>query len=183
MVEKYINHKNKCIIIGGGLGFIPTIAFHKSKNKILVFEINKIIISNLRKNLVKNNCKFKLFNNNLVLQKKNKTSNYFISKNFLATSQYLKDGELSRINNIYSKKILNFEKFNTLIIDGEGVEEYYLNNLNKIKHIEYIIFELHNHLFNIKKINSLFQQLRKNKFILIDKCFNSYFFKKNISAN
>tara|TARA_B100000989_G_scaffold78004_1_gene55497 strand:- start:1595 stop:2344 length:750 start_codon:yes stop_codon:yes gene_type:complete len=178
LVEKHINHKNKCIIIGGGLGFIPTIAFHKSKNKILVFEINKIIIRNLRKNLVKNNCKFKLFNNNLVLQKKNKTSNYFISKNFLATSQYLKDGELSRIDNIYSKKILNFEKFNTLIIDGEGVEEYYLNNLNKINHIEYIIFELHNHLFNIKKINSLFQQLRKNKFILIDKCFNSYFFKK-----
>ena len=41
--------KNKCIIIGGGLGFIPTLAFHKSKNKILVFEINKTIINNLEK--------------------------------------------------------------------------------------------------------------------------------------
>ena len=34
LVENYINTKNKCIIIGGGLGFIPTLAFHKSKNKI-----------------------------------------------------------------------------------------------------------------------------------------------------
>ena len=34
-----------------------------------------------------------------------------------------------------------------------------------------------------KKINSLFFKLRKNKFILIDKCFNSYFFKKKYRLN
>ena len=78
LVEKHINHKNKCIIIGGGIGFIPTLAFHKSRNKVLVFEINKIIINNLRKNLVQNNCKFTLFRNNLVFQDKPQTSNYYI---------------------------------------------------------------------------------------------------------
>jgi len=180
LVEKYINNKNKCIIIGGGIGFIPTLAFHKSKNRILVFEINKIIINNLRKNLIQNNCNFTLFNNNLALQNEPRTSNYFISENFLSTSQYSKKGEIEKVENINIKKIFNFKKFNTLIIDGEGVEEYFLNNLNKINHIHYIIFELHNNLFNLKKVNSLFFKLRKNKFILVDKCFNSYFFKKKV---
>ena len=178
LVEKHINHKNKCIIVGGGIGFIPTLAFHKSRNKILVFEINKIIINNLKKNLVQNNCKFVLFRNNLVFQRKPRTSNYYISKDFLSTSQYDNNGKIAKVDNIYSKKILDFKRFNTLIIDGEGVEEYYLNNLDKIKHIHYIIFELHNNFFDLKKINSLFLKLKKNKFILVDKCFNSYFFKK-----
>ena len=43
--ERYIDKNNKCIIIGGGLGFIPTIAYHNSKNKMLVFEINNKIIT------------------------------------------------------------------------------------------------------------------------------------------
>tara|TARA_Y100001970_G_C14136979_1_gene804833 strand:+ start:424 stop:1173 length:750 start_codon:yes stop_codon:yes gene_type:complete len=178
LVENYINTKNKCIIIGGGLGFIPTLAFHKSKNKILVFEINKSIIKNLRKNLVYNNCKFNLYNNNLVLQNQNKTSEYFLGNSFLSTSQYFKKGKLEKVDNIHINKIKNFKKFNTLIIDGEGIEEYFLTNLNRIKHIQYIIFELHNHMFGSKKIKTLFFNLKKNKFTLIDKCFNSYYFKR-----
>ena len=178
LVEKHINNKNKCIIIGGGIGFIPTLAYHKSKNKILVFEINKKIINNLRKNLIQNNCNFTLFNNNLVLQNEPRTSNYFISEDFLSTSQYDKKGEIKKVENINIKKIFKFKEFNTLIIDGEGIEEYFLNNLNKINYIHYIIFELHNNLFNSKQVNSLFFKLKKNKFVLVDKCFNSYFFKK-----
>ena len=180
LVEKYINHKNRCVIIGGGIGFIPTLAFHKSKNKILVFEINRRIIKNLRNNLIQNNCKFTLYNNNLVLHSKPLTSNYFISDDFLSTSQYDKKGKIKKVDNIHINKVFNFTKFNTLIVDGEGVEEYYLSNLNKIGHIHYIIFELHNNLFDLKKVNSFFEELRKNKFILVDKCFNSYFFKKTI---
>ena len=178
LIEKHINRKNKCIIIGGGIGFIPTLTFHKSKNKVLVFEINKTIIRNLRKNLAQNNCKFNLFRNNLVFQNKPRTSNYYISEDFLSTSQYDKNGKIAKVNNIYSKNILGFKKFNTLIIDGEGIEEYYLNNLKKVKHIHYIIFELHNNFFDLKKINSFFNKLKKNKFVLVDKCFNSYYFRK-----
>jgi hypothetical protein len=33
LIEKYINKKNNCIIIGGGLGFIATLCFFKSKKK------------------------------------------------------------------------------------------------------------------------------------------------------
>ena len=119
----------------------------------MVFEINKIIIKNLRKNLIQNNCKFTLFNNNLVLQNEPRTSNYFISEDFLNTSQYDKKGEIKKVENINIKKIFKFKEFNTLIIDGDN-------------------------LFNSKQINSLFFKLKKNKFILVDKCFNSYFFKK-----
>lgn len=180
LVEKHINSKNKCIIIGGGLGFIPTLAFHKSKNKLLVFEINKIIIKNLKKNLIYNKCKFNLYNNNLVIKSHKKNSEYFIGNSFLSTSQYYKKGRLEKVENIHINKIKDFKKFNTLIIDGEGVEEYFLLNINIIKNINYVIFELHNNLFSQKKINSIFFNLKKNNFKLIDKCFNSYFFKKSI---
>ena len=179
LVEKYIDFKNKCIIIGGGLGFIPTLAFHKSKKKVLVFEINKSIIKNLRNNLIYNKCKFKLYNNNLVLKNFKKTSEYFIGKNFLSTSQYLKEGKLQKVNNFHHNEIKNFSNYNTLIIDGEGVEEYFLNNLNRIKHIRFIIFEMHNNIFSSRKIKYLFNILKKNNFVQIDKCFNSFYFKKH----
>ena len=179
LVEKHINSKNRCIVIGGGLCFIPTLAFHKSKNKLLVFEINKKIIDNLKNNLTINNCNFDLFNKNLVLFKTKKKSNYYLGKSFLSTSQYDKNGKINKISNIETNKIKNFEKFNTLIIDGEGVEEYFLSNINKLKKIKYIIFELHNNLLDIKRIDFLFSELKKNKFYLIEKCFNSYYFKKN----
>ena len=178
LVEEHVDFKNKCIIIGGGLGFIPTLAFHKSKKKVLVFEINKSIIKNLRNNLINNKCKFNLYNNNLVLKNFNKTSEYYIGKNFLSTSQYLKTGKLEKVKNLHYSRIKDFSKYNTLIIDGEGVEEYFLNNLNRIKNIRYIIFEMHNNIFNPKKIKDLFNNLKKNNFVQIDKCFNSFYFKK-----
>ena len=31
VVEKNLSNKNKCIVIGGGIGFIPTLVFHKTK--------------------------------------------------------------------------------------------------------------------------------------------------------
>ena len=38
-------------------------------------------------------------------------------------------------------------------------------------------------MFELKKINLLFSNLKKNNFVLIDKCFNSYYFKKLILNN
>ncbi len=178
LVEKYIGVRNNCIIIGGGLGFIPTLAFHQSKNKVLVFEINKSIIKNLKDNLINNKCKFNLYNKNLVLGRFKKTSEYFIGKNFLSTSQYLKRGQRKKVENIHFNQVKNFKEYNTLIIDGEGIEEYFLNNLHQIKNIKYIIFELHNNIFSPSKIKYLFDNLKKNNFKQIDKCFNSYYFIK-----
>ena len=178
LVEKYIDSKNKCIVIGGGLGFIPTIAFHKSNNKVLVFEINKNIIKNLNNNLKSNNCKFTLFNNNLILKKEKKITKYFIGTNFLSTSQYHKKGKLEKVENIHVNKIKDFKKYNTLIMDGEGIEEYFLTNISKLKNIQYFIFELHNNMFSSKKISFFFFNLERHNFVLVDKCFNSYYFKK-----
>tara|TARA_B100000963_G_scaffold308374_1_gene283836 strand:+ start:378 stop:1124 length:747 start_codon:yes stop_codon:yes gene_type:complete len=176
--EKNLSYKNKCIIIGGGLGFIPTLAYHKTKNSILIFEINKKIINNLKNNLEQNKCKFNLLNKNLVFNSK-KNSVFYHSDNFLETSAYLKTNKKTLIKNINFKKVKNFNKYNTLIIDGEGVEEYYINNLQKLKNISHLLFELHNNLLSKKEINKIFNNLKKNKFKLINKCFNSYYFKKS----
>ena len=175
--EDNLSSKNKCVIIGGGLGFIPTISYHKTNNKVLIFEINKKIIRNLKKNLSQNKCKFEIYNNNLTFDNK-KNSIFYSSENFLETSSYFKTNKKILVKNINFKKVKKFFTYNTLIIDGEGVEEYYLQNLSKLKNIKYIIFELHNNLLSKDKIKKIFYNLNKNKFKLTDKCFNSYYFKK-----
>ena len=137
--EDNLSNRNKCIIIGGGIGFIPTITYHKTKNTVLIFEINKQIIKNLKKNLLQNRCKFKILNNNLTFDNERR-SNFYITDNFLETSAYLKTRKKISIKKINYKKIKNLSNFNTLIIDGEGIEEYYLKNLSKLKKIKQIIF-------------------------------------------
>ena len=176
--EENLSSRNKCIIIGGGIGFIPTITYHKTKNTVLIFEINNQIIKNLKKNLLQNRCKFKLLNNNLTFDNEKK-SKFYITDNFLETSAYLKTRRKIFIKNINYKKIKNLSNFNTLIIDGEGVEEYYLKNLSKLKKIKHILFELHNNLLSKTEVKRIFNNLKKNKFKLADKCFNSYYFKKD----
>ena len=181
LVERYIDKNNKCIIIGGGLGFIPTIAYHNSKNKMLVFEINNKIIKNLEKNLINNNCDFTLFEKNLTIENEKKKSSYYKSDNFLATSQYLKTKNEFYVDNIFKDEIKNFNEYNTLIIDGEGIEEYFVKNLEYLKNIKYLIFELHHNIFNKEEISLIFKKLEEHNFMQIDKCFNSYIFMKDKS--
>jgi FkbM family methyltransferase len=181
IIEKYITNKNKCIIIGGGIGFIATLAFHLSNQKILVFEINKKILSNLDRNLKKNNCTYKIYNKNLCINSKdrNNKNKFYINKDFLSSSFYLKSGTPIKVKNLTINNIKDFKSFNTLIVDGEGIEEYFIKNLSKMKNIKYIFFELHHNIFNKSQINEIFKNLRIQKFNIVDKCFNSYFFKKN----
>jgi len=183
LIEKYINKKNSCIIIGGGLGFIATLCFFKSKKKILVFEIDQSICDNLSKNLHRNSCKFALYNKNLLIQnnfvKKFKKYHYFFYHNdFLSNSVYRKSNKRFKVENISSNKILNFNKFNTLVIDAEGMEKYYINNIGLLNNIYFLFFELHYDLLNSKEIENINNILVKNKFILVDKCFNSFFYKR-----
>jgi len=176
IIENNITRNNKCIIIGGGLGFIATLSYHLSKNKILVFEINHNIIHNLKKNLLFNKCEFDLFIGNLSLNKKNNYDNFYLSNDFLATTQYLKTKNLQKAKNISKNKIKNFNKYNTLIIDGEGIEEHFINNIKKIPNIKYLIFEFHHNIFSNRIKNNLFKILKQNNFKLVSKCFNSYYF-------
>ena len=85
---------------------------------------------------------------------------------------------MQKANNLHFNQIKNFSNYNTLIIDGEGVEEYFLNNLNCIKNINFVIFEMHNNIFSSTKIKYLFNNLKKHNFVQIDKCFNSFYFKR-----
>ena len=99
LVEKHITKKNKSIIIGGGIGFIGTIAYFLSKNKILVFEINKEIINTLKENLIQNKVLFECIEMNLVLKHIEKKY-YYPGDNFLGTSAYVKQDEKLPMNNV-----------------------------------------------------------------------------------
>ena len=178
LIERNLNNRNHCIIIGGGLGFIGTIAYHKTKNKILCFEINRKIINILKINFKNNNVKNELYNKNLSFTIKNENKYYYSSDNFLENSIYRSTKNKIRLNNIYKGKVINFDKFNTLIIDGEGIEDYYIKNLNLADNIKYIYFEFHHDILDNDHQKMLFKILKKNKFYLKDKFINSFYFVK-----
>ena len=176
LVEKNLNENNKCIIIGGGIGFIATLSYYLTKKKIIVLEINKKIIPNLKKNLKTNNCIFKLFSNNLTINSNNQYKTFYLSNDFLDTTSKQKTKKKISVKNINYDKIDKNYSYNTLIIDAEGDEEYYIRSLKRLKNIKYLYFELHYNIFNNNQINDLMNILKNNKFILKDKCFNSFYF-------
>ena len=178
LIERNINPSNKCIIIGGGIGFIATLAYKLSKKKILVFEINQDLIFTLKKNLKYNKCIFKIFVNNLTINSKNKKKTFFLSNDYLDTTSKKKTKKKIEIKNIDYKKIDKKKKFNTLIIDAEGDEEHYIKSIKNLENINHIFFELHYNLFNKRKITNLLQILKNSNFTLKDKCFNSFYFKR-----
>ena len=178
ILEKNLSSKNKCIIIGGGIGFIPTLTYKKTNNKILVFEINNSIIKNLIKNLNQNKVIFQLYKCNLLLNYKEKENYYYSNENFLATSIYRKTKKKIKLKNLFYKKISNIKKFNTLIIDGEGIEKHYIYNINKLKSIKHLFFEFHNYIFSKNQKKKIFSKLAKMGFVKKDYFINSYYFTK-----
>ena len=178
LLERNLIKKHKCIIIGGGIGFVPAIVNKATKNKIMIFEINKNILDNLKKNLLKNQIKFQIFNYNLILSNKGKQNYYYSNQNFLATSMYRKTNRKYKLKNLIYKKVKNINKFNTLVIDGEGVEKHYIENLYVLKKIKYIFFEFHNDIFSNRDRKKIFNKLNKQGFFLKDSFVNSYYFIK-----
>lgn len=178
IIQRNINKKNKCIIIGGGIGFIAAIVYNLTIKKILIFEINADIIKLLRRNLIQNKIRFELFNKNLSISEKKPKKYFFDSKNFLSNSFYRKTKKSKAVKNISFRKIKNFNSYNTLIIDAEGVEEIFIKKIHKIPNVKYLYFEFHFDIFNEKKQKKLFRFLNKNNFQLKDKFINSYYFEK-----
>ncbi len=183
LLEKNLTKKHKCIIIGGGIGFVPTIANKLTRNKVLIFEINKKIINNLKLNLKNNKVQYTIFNNNLLLNNKDKQKYYYSSHNFLATSMYRKTSKKLKLNNLNYKKIKDLSNFNTLVIDGEGIEKHYIENIHVLKKIKYIFFEFHNDIFSNIEKEKIFKILNKKKFFLKNKFINSYYFIKSSYLN
>ena len=179
LLERNLSKKNKCVIIGGGIGFVPSIANSITKNKIIVFEINKKIIPNLKKNLKFNCTDYKIYEGNLLLNKSDKVNFYYSNQNFLASSLYRKKGIKKKMINLWYKDLNEIFKFNTLIIDGEGIEKHYIENINNLKNIKYIFFEFHNDIFNRKQKKNIFKKLKMEGFSLKDKFINSYYFIRN----
>ena len=133
-------------------------------------------------NLIINSCKFFLYNKNLLINKNyfKKYKYFFFHSDFLSNSVYRKSNKRFKVENISSNNINNFKKFNTLVIDAEGMEEYYINNIRFLNNIIFLFFELHYDLLEEKKIIKINNILKRNNFFLVDKCFNSFFYKRKI---
>ena len=86
--------------------------------------------------------------NNLNFNKKNLYKKFYLTKDFLSTSSKSKSNKYIKVKNLFFRNINEISKFNTLIIDAEGDEKYYIENLRKLKTIKHLFFELHYNIFN-----------------------------------
>ena len=111
LVEKNIDKKNNCVIIGGGLGFIPCLAYKKSLNNILVFAIDNKILKNLHANLNKNSCKFSIVDKCLDFNLTLKEIKFYLNDDFLCNSKYEKSSNHINIKTISHSKVNNFHKY------------------------------------------------------------------------
>ena len=179
ILQRNLTSKHRCIIIGGGIGFVPAIVNNITKNKVMIFEINRKIMNNLKSNLLKNNINFNIFNHNLLLNNKDKKNYYYESQNFLATSMYRKTKKKLNLKNLNYKKVKDINNFNTLIIDGEGIEKHYIENISVLKKVKFIFFEFHNDIFSDSIRIKIFKELNKKGFLLKDSFLNSYYFIKS----
>lgn len=178
IVEKFINTNNKCIIIGGGIGFISVISYHLSKSRIVVLEINQSIIKNLDDNLSINNCDYLLLNKNLVFENNIKNTTFYFNQNFLESSVFNINNQIEYVENINFKNIPNYKNYNTLIIDGEGIEKFIISNLEKLENIKYIIFELHNHILTNEDNKLIFKILNANGFTKKFEFLSSFYYSR-----
>lgn len=182
LIEKYLNKKNKCIIIGVGPGFTACLCFKYSKNLIKVFEIDKRWRNYIIKNMKINKVKAEVYFNNLTFSKNKIFQYFYINKFGLWNNQVKNNNSIkTKINNINFNKIKNINDFNTLVIDAEGYEYYLIRNLHLMKNIRYLIFEFHNNLFDNNKKKKFFNFLKINNFKLQKKFFNSYYYEKSKS--
>ena len=157
------------------IGFIASIAYNITK-KILV--LKQKYNSVLKKNLKLNNCNYKVYSKNLSLENTKKNKHFFISNDFLDTSSWKKTNKKISVRNISYNMVDKKKMFNTLIIDAEGDEEYYIKSLKNLKNIKQLIFDIHYNIFNSEEIKKMMNLLNKSNFILKDKCFNSFYFKR-----
>ena len=179
LIEKYLNKKNKCIVIGAGPGFTSCLCYEYSRNPIKIFEIDKRWEHYIVKSIKINKVKAEVYFNNLTFSK-NKIFQYFYINKFGLWNNQEKniDSKKTKIKNIYFNRIKKINDFNTLVIDAEGYEYYIVRNLHLMKNIKYIIFEFHNNLFDSNKKDKFFNFLKINHFKLQKKFFNSYYYEK-----
>ena len=116
----------------------------------------------------------------MTIKAKNKKKTFYLSNDYLDTTSKKITKKKIDVKNLEYDKIDKKKYFNTLIIDAEGDEEHYIRSLKNLKNIKFIIFELHYNLFNKLQIKNLMLTLKKSNFILKDKCFNSFYFSKNL---
>lgn len=183
LLKKWLTTHDKTFIIGGGIGVTSVCSYLMSSNKIIVSEINQKILSILRHNLDYNSVEYELIKQNISFNKE-KSKNFFFSKNFLETSSTKIEGAVNneKVENISIDIILKSFKsdFNTLVLDCEGYEYDIITNINLLPNVKKIFVELHPKILGEDKMNLLVKTLDKNSYILKDSFLGSYYYEKLI---
>ena len=177
VMEKFITKKNKCIIVGTGIGFTAVLAYHLSKNKVLSLEIDERLKSIIEKNFLLNKIKYELIFKNISFNKKKLKSYFKLKDNFLENNKNDKYGKKIIVDNIYYKD-LTLSEYNTMIIDAEGYEFEILTKVKKLKSIKNIFFELHPKILSGYQQKKLFRSLFEGGYVKQLDFLNTFFYKK-----
>ena len=177
LIKKHIVKNEKVLNIGGGIGFIASLVYKITNEKVTIVEVDDRIIEILNKNLKRNKINFQLIDKPLSLSKEtdfliNKNQNYISNTTIQKTTT---DNNPSNSEFVDSKF---FDKFDVLVIDAEGYEEYFFSNLLEIN-FDKIIIEFHPKNYLNLTSQDIENILTKNNYKEMDSYFQSKVFKKN----
>ena len=92
----------------------------------------------------------------MLLNNNDKKILLFQSK-FFSNFNVQKNQKKDKTKNTSYKKVKKINSYNTLIIDGEGIEKHYIENISVLNKIRFIFFEFHNDIFSDVQKSKIFQ--------------------------
>lgn len=176
LIKKHLLKNEKVLNIGGGIGFIATLIYKITEEKVTIVEVDERILNFLKNNLRRNQVKYEIIEKPLALSNEisfsiNNKKNYISNTTFPIKSLDSQKANTKVVDSSF------FNNFDVLVIDAEGYEEYLLSNLSVIN-FDKIIIEFHpnNYLkLTSKDIENL---LKKENYKEVDSFFQSKVFKK-----
>jgi len=168
LLPSIIQKGERILEIGGGLGFISTMAAnHPNTKEILVYEANPILCDYIKQtfktNKVKNGAvKNGILSNNM----KDKTKNFYLRSDFWASSLspgpfgYDKVAEIEVVN--VNQVIIDFQP-SMIICDIEGGEIDLFRNIN-LENVSKVFMEIHQNATGRQSIIDLFNYLHSRGF-------------------
>lgn len=154
---------DKVLELGTGLGIITSVMANTPSVRIWSFDANPNIVALARRVLKANNFRDVEVDQGIFTSGEPCTETFFIRKDFWMSSLIEEQGPYESTIQIETKNLDHFvrnQKINVLVMDIEGAEEQLLSCAS-LTGVDRVFLELHDHLYGLRGIRSIFTTMSK----------------------
>lgn len=166
ILTKVLDQEDKVLDIGAGMGFISIFcAKVLGDNKVCSIEANPRMLPLIEKNCEINNVS--LLVHNVILSNENITSDFYIEKDFYSSSELKRSSDAIKISvDKVDASGKDFADYNFVILDVEGGEFDFFNDVALTPKVNKLMVELHPHVIGHEKVNHVIRMIMGKGFLL-----------------